>query len=82
MSTFAQWIEAMDRLLTWVVLQSKTIFTGGEDGFVRAWKPNEAETEADMGDDKEKRDQPLDKPGPSSKEEKKKKNKEKRYKPY
>ncbi|KKA24237.1 WD domain protein [Rasamsonia emersonii CBS 393.64] len=62
--------------------QSRTIFTGGEDGFVRAWKPHEAETEAEVGGDKEKRDQPSDKPGPSSKEEKKKKHKEKRYKPY
>ncbi|KAL1962535.1 hypothetical protein VTN77DRAFT_9410 [Rasamsonia byssochlamydoides] len=66
--------------------QSRTIFTGGEDGFVRAWKPKEAETEStEVGGDREMREQrdqgatPV-KPGP--RKEKKKHKEEKRYKPY
>jgi hypothetical protein len=66
-----------------MISQSRTIFSGGEDGFVRAWKPNETTTEGER--DNEMHDEegpfPAVKTGLRSNEKKKHKE-EKRFKPY
>ncbi|KAL2006552.1 hypothetical protein VTN00DRAFT_9220 [Thermoascus crustaceus] len=61
--------------------QSRTVFTCGEDGFVRAWKPAEESGEGD--EEKESNAQtPSSKPSSGTKEKKKKQKEKERFKPY
>ncbi|EEA26363.1 hypothetical protein TMatcc_005370 [Talaromyces marneffei ATCC 18224] len=64
--------------------QSRTVFTGGEDGIIRAWRPNESENSHHTEDDEmEGQEESLsDRAAAARARDKKKFKDEKRFRPY
>ena len=60
--------------------QSRTVFTGGEDGIIRAWKPNESDHIQD--DEMEGQEESLSDRAAARARDKKKLKDEKRFRPY
>ncbi|RAO67880.1 uncharacterized protein BHQ10_003892 [Talaromyces amestolkiae] len=60
--------------------QSRTVFTGGEDGIIRAWRPNESDHTQD--DEMEGQEESLSDRAAARARDKKKFKDEKRFRPY